>query len=71
MVSFTLGQALPLIGGSNPERADLYKRLFPSCESGGIDVPLWLEFMAIFQQFAGIALLFLIGLALRNRFRMK
>lgn len=71
VVSFTLGQALPLIGGSNPERADIYKRLFPSSDSSGIDVPLWLEFMVIFQQLAGIALLFLIGLALRNRFRMK
>ncbi len=71
VVSFTLGQALPLFGGSNPERVDLYKRLFPSSDSSGIDVPLWLEFMGIFQQLAGIVLLFLIGLALRNRFRMK
>ncbi len=71
VVSFTLGQALPLIGGSNPERTDLYERLFPRADCGGIDVPLWLQFVGAGQQVAGVVLLFLIGLALRNRFRMK
>ena len=71
VVSFTLGQALPLIGGSNPERVDLYRRLFARADSGGIDVPLWMEFAGTFQQLVGVVLLFLIGLALRNRFRMK
>lgn len=71
VVSFTLGQALPLIGGSNPERADLYKRLFARADTAGIDVPLWLEFVGTFQQLVGVVLLFMIGLALRNRFRMK
>ncbi len=71
VVSFTLGQALPFIGGSNPERADLYRRLFPHGESNGIDVPFWLEIAGIFQQLSGLVLLFMIGLALRNRFRMK
>ncbi len=61
VVSFTLGQALPFVGASNPERAD----------SAGIDIPLWLEFVATFQQLVGVGLLFMIGLALRNRFRMK
>jgi uncharacterized protein YjbI with pentapeptide repeats len=71
VVSFTLGQALPLIGSSNPERADLYRRLFAGGDSRGIDVPLWLESVGIVQQLVGIVLLFVIGLALRNRFRMK
>ncbi len=71
VVSFTLGQALPLIGGSNPERADLYRRLFVRADSAGIDVPLWLELVGTFQQLVGVVLLFVIGLALRNRFRMK
>jgi hypothetical protein len=70
-VSFTLGQALPLVGGANPERADLYRRLFALGESADIDVPLWLEFVGTFQQLVGVVLLFMIGLALRNRFRMK
>ena len=71
VVSFTLSQALPLIGGSNPERVDLYRRLFARADSTGIDVPLWLEFVGTFQQLVGVVLLFMIGLALRNRFRMK
>ena len=71
VVSFTLGQALPLIGGSNPERADLYRRLFARADSAGMDVPLWLELVGTFQQLVGVVLLFVIGLALRNRFRMK
>ncbi len=71
VVSFTLGQALPFIGGSNPERADLYRRLFARADSAGIDMPLWLEFVGTLQQLVGVGLLFMIGLALRNRFRMK
>ena len=71
VVSFTLGQALPFVGGSNPERADLYRRLFARAASAGIDMPLWLEFVGTLQQLVGVALLFVIGLALRNRFRMK
>ena len=71
VVSFTLGRALPLIGGSNPERADLYRRLFARTDSAGIDVPLWLEVVGTLQQLVGVVLLFMIGLALRNRFRMK
>ncbi len=71
VVSFTLGQALPFIGGSNPERVDLYRRLFAGADTAGIDVPLWLEFVGTFQQLVGVVLLFLVGLALRNRFRMK
>ena len=71
VVSFTLGQALPFIGGSNPERVDLYRRLFAGADTAGIDVPLWLEFVGTFQQLVGVGLLFMIGLALRNRFRMK
>ena len=71
VVSITLGQAVPFIGGSNPERADLYRRLFARADSAGIDMPLWLEFVGAFQQLVGVVLLFLIGLALRNRFRMK
>jgi hypothetical protein len=70
-VSLTLGQALPFLGGSNPERADLYRRLFERANSTGIDMPLWLEFVSTLQQLVGVALLFMIGLALRNRFRMK
>lgn len=66
-----LSQALPLIGGSNPERADLYRRLFARAGSQEIDVPLWLELVAMSQQLVGVVLLFMIGLALRNRFRMK
>ena len=71
VVSFTFGQALPIIGGSNPERADLYRRLFARADSTGIDIPLWLEIVGAFQQLVGVVLLFMIGLALRNRFRMK
>ena len=71
VVSITLGQALPFIGSSNPERADLYRRLFARADSAGIDMPLWLEIVGAGQQLAGGVLVFLIGLALRNRFRMK
>ena len=71
MVSFTLDRVLPLFGGSNPERADLYRRLFKCADCSGIDVPLWIELVGAFQQIAGIVLIFLIVLALRNRFRMK
>jgi uncharacterized protein YjbI with pentapeptide repeats len=71
VVSFWLGQALPFIGASNPERRDLYRRLFAGADSAGIDMPLWLELVGILQQFVGIVLVFMIGLALRNRFRMK
>ena len=71
VVSFWLGLALPFIGGFNPARADLYRRLFAGAGSTEIDVPLWLQLVAMSQQFVGIVLLFMIGLALRNRFRMK
>ena len=71
VVSFTLGHALPFIGGSNPERPDLYHRLFAPADCGGIDVPLWMESVGALQEFTGVVLVFLIGLALRNRFRMK
>ena len=71
VVSITLGQALPFIGSSNPERADLYRRLFARADSAGIDMPLWLEIVGVGQQLAGGVLVFLIALALRNRFRMK
>ena len=71
VVSFTLGNALPFIGGFTPERPDLYQRLFARAGSQEIDVPLWLEIVAISHQLASVVLLFMIGLALRNRFRMK
>ena len=71
VVSITLGQALPFIGSSNPERADLYRRLFARADSAGIYMPLWLEIVGVGQQLAGGVLVFLIALALRNRFRMK
>lgn len=71
VVSYTLVQALPFVGGSIPGRADLYRRLFAATDSTGIDLPLWLELVSAVQQLTGFALLFMIGLALRNRFRMK
>lgn len=71
IVSFTLGHALPFIGATSPERHDLYRRLFGRLDSAEIDMPLWLEFVAISQQLVGVVLLFMIGLSLRNRFRMK
>ena len=70
VVSFTLGHALPFIGGSNPERPDLFRRLFAPAAGGGIDVPLWVESVGVLQELTGVVLVFLIGLALRNRFRM-
>lgn len=35
------------------------------------DIPVWLKILAGFQTIAGIVLLFLLGLGLRNRFRFK
>ena len=71
VVSVTLGKTLPFVGASNPERADLYRRLFLRENPVGIDMPLWLEFVGAFQQIVAVVLLFMVGLALRNRFRMK
>jgi len=36
-----------------------------------VDLPNWLKAIAVIQSILGVALLFLFGLGIRNRFRMK
>jgi hypothetical protein len=69
VASFTVGNVLPAVGGLNPARRDLYKRLFGG--SGGIDIPFVIELLSIVQASVGIVLFFLLTLGIRNQFRIK
>ncbi|MDP7547915.1 MAG: pentapeptide repeat-containing protein [Alphaproteobacteria bacterium] len=69
IASFTIGNVLPAVGGLNPARRDLYRRLFD--DGGGIDIPFTIELLSIFQASGGIVLFFLLSLGIRNRFRIK
>ncbi len=69
VASFTLGNVLPAVGGLNPARRDLYKRLFD--DGKGIDIPFGIELLSIVQGASGIMLFFLLSLGIRNRFRIK
>ncbi len=69
IASFTLGNALPAVGGLNPARRDLYKRLFDN--GGGIDIPFSIELLSIVQASSGVVLFLLLSLGIRNRFRIK
>jgi drug/metabolite transporter (DMT)-like permease len=69
IASFTIGNVLPAVGGLNPARRDLYRRLFD--DGGGIDIPFTIELLSIFQASGGIVLFFLLSLGIRDRFRIK
>lgn len=64
--SFTTGNMLPFVSGLSPARTELLKRLFGE----GIEIPGAVEWAAIAQNATGALLLFLLLLAIRNRFRV-
>ncbi|HUC62497.1 MAG TPA: pentapeptide repeat-containing protein [Alphaproteobacteria bacterium] len=70
LVSFTLGNALPYVNSLSPARASVLERLFGD-GLGGIAIPTWIEVLSIIQTITGAVLLFLLLLAIRNRFKIN
>ncbi len=63
-LSFSLGQLLPIIPGSRVAQTEGIQILF------GGNLPVYVTLMAFIQTLVSLVLIFLIGLALRNRFRI-
>lgn len=59
-LGISIGNTLPFLGFVGKMHPDFYK-----------EAPAWLDAMSGAQSVAGIALLFFLGLGLRNRFRLK
>ena len=57
----SLANVLPFINSQRKTFSSIY----------GDEIPLWMDFIAGGQTILGVIFLFLIGLALRNRFRIK
>ncbi len=73
LASFTLGNMLPFASGLNPARKDVLARLFSRFDpflGWTIEVPLSIELASIAQGTLGAVLLFLLLLAIRNRFKI-
>ena len=71
LMSFTLGNSLPFLSSLNPARRDVLLRLFG--EHGHADrvaIPFAIETLSSIQSILGAVLLFLLLLAIRNRFRL-
>ena len=66
---FSINQMFPLIPGFRESRTGALKTLFPDIPSEASS-PLWLSALTLSQSLLTIVLLFLLGLALRNRFRL-
>ncbi len=66
LTSFTTGNMLPFVSGLSPARSEMLKRLF----GAGIEIPSVVEWASIAQNALGALLLFLLLLAVRNRFRV-
>ncbi len=69
LVSFTLGNIFPFASGLNPARRDVLLRLFEQFP-GQIQIPLPIELMAASQSILGAIFIFLLLLAIRNRFKL-
>jgi hypothetical protein len=59
-LSLSIAHSLPFLGLMRSMHPDFYK-----------DAPALIDFLSIVQSLAGIVLLFLLGLGLRTRFRMR
>ena len=66
---FSASQMFPLIPGFCESREGALGMLFPSLSSEPF-LPLWLSALAFFQSLLAIIFFFLLGLALRNQFRL-
>lgn len=66
----TFGNVLPFLGTFGTLRRDLLLRLFPPATGATVRVPLEIEITSAVQALFGALLLFLLLLALRNRFRV-
>ena len=66
---FPINQMFPLIPGFRESRTGALKTLFPDIPPEA-SLPLWLSALTLSQSLLTIVLLFLLGLALRNRFRL-
>ncbi|TXL14742.1 hypothetical protein BMR06_16315, partial [Methylococcaceae bacterium HT5] len=62
---YSLSQVFPFVSAGRNSAADSLNQLFP-CET----IPGWFYFLSIFQGVLSFIFLFLIGLGLRNRFRL-
>ena len=66
---FALGNAVPVIGPLTID-GDIKKLLY--CPGGeGNCLPIWFQFLVVWQNLLSIILVFFIGLALRNYFKIK
>jgi len=66
--SLSLNSGVPLIGGSRTDEA----RLFAACLSQGtVDIPLSVIVLQVLETLASAALIFLLLLGIRNRYRIK
>jgi uncharacterized protein YjbI with pentapeptide repeats len=66
LASLSLGNAVPFLGTLGGSRRAVINKLF----EGGI-VPSTIEWLSIFHSVSSVILLFLIGLALRNHFKIN
>jgi hypothetical protein len=65
-VAFTLSQSVPFINVFRDGATAVFKELFD-----GDPVPYYVQFVAVLQGIASLVFFFLIGLGLRNLFRLK
>ncbi len=60
----SLATLVPFVAASPSTMTEARENLF------GTDVGIWVDVFSFFEGFLGLAFFFLIGLALRNRFRI-
>lgn len=73
LASFTFGNMLPFAIGLNPARKDVLSRLFSHLDpffGWTIKIPIEIELASIAQSIVGTTFLFLLLLAIRNRFKI-
>ena len=69
-LAFSASQMFPLIPGVRESREAALKALFPGMPPDALSLPWGFSALTFFQGLLALALLFLLGLALRNRFRL-
>jgi hypothetical protein len=62
---FSMAQLFPFLGASKGVLAEAKVALFGTCPAGN-----WVNFFSVIEGLLGVVFIFLIGLALRNRFRI-
>ena len=66
-VSMSVSAGMPFIGGSRSEEA----REFQGCVKPGMGVPLSLTMLQVVQSLLSAVVIFLLLLAIKNRFKIK